>query len=173
MERLKEYAAPLGLAVLLVVTAGLFYVNNQGGRSESTKKSDDSSKSTDAKEDSTNKNKKTEDSKQSEQSSDKTSSNSKTDTPKDTVTFVAKSGDSYTGFARQAISGVDNSLTNAQKVAAETFLTQEAGSPYLLIGQQVTIKQEAVKEVVKKATSLSKAELAAWEQYAATIDFGA
>lgn len=92
-----------------------------------------------------------------------------------TYKYVAQSGDSYTQMARKAIQtyGIKNKvkLSYAKIIAAETWATQEAGSPYLDLGQAVEIKDSTVKANVEKAQKLTAAEEAAWDVYSATVDF--
>lgn len=96
----------------------------------------------------------------------------KTDT---TYTYVAQPGDSYSLIARKAIQtyGIINKvkLSNAQIIYAETLLTQEAGSPLLIEGQKVTIKESTIKSWVEKAQKLSDEEKAAWNVYAQGANF--
>lgn len=83
--------------------------------------------------------------------------------------FTAQSGDSYTLFARHAIQGYAKAqglkLKAAQIIAAETTLAQDAGSPFLDVGQKVSLKTTAVHAAVAKAQALNAEELAAWETY--------
>ncbi len=90
-------------------------------------------------------------------------------------TYTAHAGDSYTVFARAAVqayaeeSGVN--VSRAQIVAAETFLTQDAGAPVLEIGQEVTLDKSAVSKAVEKAGALTSSELAAWQVYVPYVNF--
>ena len=86
-------------------------------------------------------------------------------------TATAVAGDSYTGMARQAVAKADGGLSAAQKVAAETFLTEVAGFPRLEIGQAVTIKASDVAQAVTRAKALTASELAAWEYWAGMVRF--
>lgn len=105
----------------------------------------------------------------------------KTETTKDTkkvephYDFVAQPGDSYTLLARKAVQiyNKDNKigLNNPKIIAAETYLTINAGSPDLIIGQQVEIKKATVKEWILKASKLSKADEALWNVYVAGVNF--
>jgi hypothetical protein len=87
-------------------------------------------------------------------------------------TYTASAGDSYTGFARQAVDTYVVSqklnLTPAQRVAAETYLTARANSPYLEIGQSVTIAADDVKSATDQAANLSSDQQAAWQRYVST-----
>lgn len=89
--------------------------------------------------------------------------------------FTANAGDSYTVLARQAIMkySKDNkqNLSKAQIIAAETFLTQEAGSPQINEGQTVSVKKSAVSSVATKAKALSPSVLAAWQVYVPLVNF--
>ena len=90
-------------------------------------------------------------------------------------TFTAQPGDSYTVLARKAVqayakdSGV--AVSRAQVVAAETFLTQDAGSPLLEIGQKVALDKSVVSKAVKSAQALTSSELAAWQMYVPYVNF--
>lgn len=90
-------------------------------------------------------------------------------------TYTAKSGDSYSVLARKAVQtyGLKNdiSLSPAQIIAAEAFLTAQGGSPELDEGQQVTISPESVKSAVDSAQKLSPDDLALWDTYAQDVDF--
>lgn len=80
--------------------------------------------------------------------------------------YVAGNGDSYTVLARQAIAQSDSGMTAAERVAAETMLTQDAGAPYLDIGEEVIIEKSAVKDVISWAKSLTSEQKSAWQFYA-------
>lgn len=100
----------------------------------------------------------------SEKSEDKKSSAAKK------YTASAKAGDSYTSLARQMISkyAADKNLklSSAQRVAAETFLTLDAGSPELEVGQEVKVISDSLKSAVEKSQALSEAQQANWSIYA-------
>ena len=89
--------------------------------------------------------------------------------------YSAQPGDSYTLMARKAVQtyGIINNvkLSNAAIIFAETNITQEAGSPYLNLGQAVKIDTETVRDWVKKAEKLSDKELAAWSMYVSGANF--
>ncbi|MCA9338229.1 hypothetical protein KC949_01610 [Candidatus Saccharibacteria bacterium] len=93
------------------------------------------------------------------------------------TTVTAAEGDSYTVLSRHAVAqyakdaGV--TVTPAQAVAAETFLTQDANAPELEVGQKVTVNKADVANAVKKAQALSADEQAAWEVYVPYVDFNA
>ncbi len=90
-------------------------------------------------------------------------------------TYTAQSGDSYTVLARKAVQAyskdADTNVSRAQIVAAETFLTTDADSPMLEVGQKVTLDKSAVANAVKKAQALTSAELAAWQVYVPYVNF--
>jgi len=98
-----------------------------------------------------------------------------TETTGPTYDYVAQPGDSYTKIARKAVQTYGAvkqvNLSQAQIIAAETFLTQEAGSPSLNVGEAVSIKESAVDAAVKKAQGLSEAQLAMWQKYVAGVNF--
>lgn len=89
--------------------------------------------------------------------------------------YTATSGDSYTKLARMSILEYDKSndevlLDAAEVTAAETYLTQDAGSPYLEINQKVEISKDKVAQFVKQATELSDSSKKAWQRYANKSD---
>lgn len=92
-------------------------------------------------------------------------------------TYTAQAGDSYSLLARKAIQSYANSqkatLSPAQAVAAEAFLSESAGSPELNEGQGVTINPNDVKSVVERAQKLPAEELAIWNTYAQDVVFEA
>lgn len=94
---------------------------------------------------------------------------------KSPYSYTTQSGDSYTKIARKAVQtyGVNNNvnLSGAQIVAAETFLTNEAGSPSLTTGQEVSISEASVKAAVEKAQGLDETTLARWEKYVKYVNF--
>lgn len=94
---------------------------------------------------------------------------------KSPYTYKAQTGDSYTKISRKAVQtyGINNdtNLSQAQIVAAETFLTNEAGSPALHAGESVSISEEAVKNAVEKAKNLDEAQQSRWERYVPFVNF--
>lgn len=91
------------------------------------------------------------------------------------TTYTAQPGDSYTVMARHAVQdyakAAGTSVSRAQIVAAETFLTTDAKATLLEIGQKVTFDKGTVAKAVKKAKALSSAELAAWQVYVPYVNF--
>lgn len=89
--------------------------------------------------------------------------------------FTAQRGDSYTKIARKSVQiyGIDNevSLSQAEIVAAETFLSSEANFPAVGAGENVEISQDAVKAAVEKAQGLDDAAKARWQKYVPSVDF--
>ena len=81
-------------------------------------------------------------------------------------TYVAGSGESYTGLARRAIASSNDKLSPAERIAAETKLTQDAGDQALAAGQEVTLSKSAVEAAVEWAQSLTEDQKAAWQPYA-------
>lgn len=94
---------------------------------------------------------------------------------KDAYMYVAQAGDSYTVLARKAVQtyGIENSVTlsQAQIVAAETFITQKAHTPALHVGQKVAIAKSTVKMFVEKAQKLTKTDVMAWQKYVRYVNF--
>lgn len=91
------------------------------------------------------------------------------------LTFTAQSGDSFTKMARKAVQiyGINNNvnLSGAQIVAAETFLTSDAGFPAINVGQEIEFNNDTVKAAVEKAQGLDEAAQALWERYVPFVDF--
>lgn len=89
--------------------------------------------------------------------------------------YVAQANDNWTKLARKAVQtyGLRNEVTlsEAQIVAAETFLTSDAGFPDLNLGQEVELSPDTVKAAVEKAQGLNEAALALWQRYVANVDF--
>lgn len=89
--------------------------------------------------------------------------------------FTAQQGDSYAKIARKSVQiyGIDNevSLSQAEIVAAETFLSSEANFPAVGAGEDVEISQAAVKAAVEKAQGLDDAAKARWQKYVPSVDF--
>lgn len=85
---------------------------------------------------------------------------------KDSYRFVAGSAESYTELARDVIARADSSLSSAERVAAETKLTQDAGAQYLEVGDQISIDKSAVQDAVDWAKALSAEQKSAWQYYA-------
>lgn len=89
--------------------------------------------------------------------------------------YVAQPGDSYTKMARKAVQTYGKKyevkLSGAQIVFAETNLTIAAGSPELLIGQEVTVSEADILNWIEKAKELTDDQKAAWEVYAVNVDF--
>jgi len=105
----------------------------------------------------------------------KTEATTTDQTAEATYNYVAQPGDSYSQIARKsvqtygAIMKVD--ISQAQIIAAETFLTQEAGSPLLNLGQKVSIKEAKIEAAVKKAQALTEAQLKLWQLYTVNVNF--
>ncbi len=90
-------------------------------------------------------------------------------------TFVATSGDSLTLFARRAVDQYAKeqkvNITPAARVYAETNIVQELGSRFLNLGENVSIPRALVEKYVKSSQTLSADTVAAWDVYAAQVDF--
>lgn len=90
-------------------------------------------------------------------------------------TYVAQPGDSYSLMARKAIQTYGQkykvNLSQAKILFAETNLTQDAGSPQLLQGQKVEIKESAVKKWVDQAKDLNSQKEAQWQVYVPGTNF--
>lgn len=76
---------------------------------------------------------------------------------KDNYHYTAAAGDSYTLFARRAISSYAKahniSLSAADALTAEVVLANSAGSPELEIGQKVTITSQKLSSVLPNTNS--------------------
>lgn len=81
-------------------------------------------------------------------------------------TYTVGEGESYTTLARRAVAGIGGSLTPAERVAAETKLTTDAGADWLNVGQSVVLDKATVRAAVDWAKGLSSEEKAAWQPYA-------
>ncbi len=85
--------------------------------------------------------------------------------------YIAKAGDSYTELARSSVIKFDQStdefeLNTAQVTAAETWVTQEAGSPQINLGSQVTVSKASVEKFAKQAAELTDSAKGRWQKYA-------
>lgn len=85
--------------------------------------------------------------------------------------YTAQPGDSYTELARASIirydlDTEDIDLNAAQVTASETWVTQDAGSPAIYVGQEVLVPKESVQKYSEKAASLSDEVKNKWQVYA-------
>lgn len=88
------------------------------------------------------------------------------------VVKTAAAGDSYTLLAREVIkTAAAGSLNDAQKIAAETYLANQAGFPKLEAGQNVTFSNSAIQEALKFARGLTAEQQAAWQAYVPSVVF--
>ena len=88
------------------------------------------------------------------------------------VVKTAAAGDSYTLLAREAVkAAAAGSLSDAQKIAAETYLTSQAGFPELVVGQNVTFGSSTVQDALKFARGLTAEQQAAWQAYVPAVVF--
>ena len=98
-----------------------------------------------------------------------------TTTAEKTFAYIAQPNDTYSQMTRKAIQAYSTTnkikLSNAKIIAAETNLTIQAGSPQLLIGQKVVIKESVVKDWVTKAQKMTPAQEAAWNVYTLGVNF--
>ena len=80
-------------------------------------------------------------------------------TPQDSYAYTAKSGDSYTALARDAIAqyakAKDIEVTAGQQLQAEVELVNAAGAPLLDIGQSVNITKDAVAQALQAAGAVA------------------
>lgn len=83
-----------------------------------------------------------------------------------TYVFIAGTGESFSALARRAIASTDSELSTAERIAAETRLTQEAGAENLDVAQQLSLEKSDVAEAIEWAEGLSAEEKAAWQYYA-------
>lgn len=102
------------------------------------------------------------------ESQDNTQNTSNSDKIGD-YTAQAEKGDSYTIIARRAIQQVveqrQTQLSDAQKLAAETFLASNAGFPLLEVGQTVTILTTDIVSAIERASALSQDQQNVWLAY--------
>jgi len=94
---------------------------------------------------------------------------------RDTITEIIRPGDSKTLLVRRAIADFlaessDPSLTNGQKVFAETVLSQKVTAD-LKPGASIEFSAEDLAEAIEKSKSLSPSQLLKWEGYAKGIRF--
>jgi len=85
--------------------------------------------------------------------------------------YVAQPGDSYTELARASVIRYDLDtesidLNAAQVTAAETWVTQDAGSPQIYVGQEVLVSKDLVQKYSEKAAGLSDEVKSKWQVYA-------
>ncbi len=96
-------------------------------------------------------------------------------TSSQTYSYVVVAGDTYSVLSRKAISdyvaSAQLTLSAEQRIAAETFVSSDAGFPEIEVGQTVTLSADTVKSSVDKAMRLSPNELADWAPYAALAGF--
>jgi hypothetical protein len=96
-------------------------------------------------------------------------------TPTNTYNYIAQPGDSHSLLSRKAVQtyGIINSvsLSQAQIIAAETYLTLATGSLVLSQGQAISIEESAVKTAVEKAQTLTEAAQSLWQKYADRANF--
>lgn len=89
--------------------------------------------------------------------------------------YVAQPGDSYSQMARKAVQTYGKKyktqLSLGQILYSETNMTQQAASPYLALGQQITIQESTVKSWVDKALKLDAATIALWNYYIPGVQF--
>jgi len=80
-------------------------------------------------------------------------------TPQDSYAYTAKSGDSYTALARDAIAQYAKAkkieVTAAQQLQAEVELANVASAPLLDIGQTVSITKDAVARALQAAGTVA------------------
>ena len=89
--------------------------------------------------------------------------------------YTAQPGDSYSKMARKAVQtyGILNnvSLSEAQIVAAETKLTQGAGSPELSVSQTVELNADDIAKVVEEVQKMDDTTEAMWATYVPYVNF--
>lgn len=89
--------------------------------------------------------------------------------------YTAQSGDSYIKMARKAVQAYDANneieLSQAEIIAAETFITSDAGFPQLNLGQEVKFEGEVIKAAAEKAKALDDVSEARWAKYVPYVNF--
>lgn len=83
-----------------------------------------------------------------------------------TYRYATGTGESLTTLARRAVAQADNSLSTAERVAAETRLVQATDGELLNVSQDVQFSKADVQSAVAWAKSLSDQAKAAWQPYA-------
>lgn len=168
MELIEKYKWLLVIVGAVLILGGLLSINSSTETLNTDKKSDDKMMSED-------KDKKNGD----KMDAGKKMTGDEKMTPdqakKSANTYTAKMGGSYTKMARDVVmaynEATDSGLSRAQIVAAETFLTQDAGAPLLEVGQVVKFDGKVVGAAVEKAQALNAHEVAAWQVYVPYVDF--
>lgn len=164
MDFMKQHRVTLAVLVVIVALVGVGIVANMSQRS-----SDDAKK----KEAAAEQQRKDEAAKKKAEAK-KRAEAKKSEATKD-YTYVTAAGDSYTVLARESVQAYakanDVELSNAQVIAAETTLAQQAGAPELDVNQRVSLKNADVKRAVQQAQQLDAATLAAWETYVPYVVF--
>lgn len=84
--------------------------------------------------------------------------------------YTAADCQSLTELVRADISTRNDSLTSEQRVAAETWATQELGAYDLNLGQNVTLSEDVINKSIERAEALSASEQKAWAPYARLVD---
>lgn len=153
------------VVIIIVVLVGIFFlanlIFNRSGKNDKTA-TDETSQNTD----------------NDKEKSDKKQSESTAITPQSLpdgtivretdagFSYTVGEGESYTTIARRAVAGIDNKLTPAERVAAETKLTTDADAGLLDVGQNVELSKDTIRAAVDWARNLGDEEKAAWQPYA-------
>lgn len=89
--------------------------------------------------------------------------------------YTAGPGDSYSVLARKAVQtyGLSEkiSLSQAQLIAAETYLTQAGHDSLLNLGQSVIIIRSDVANAVARAKALTLEGQQQWQQFVSLVDY--
>lgn len=160
MEAINNHRASVIVAAAIVALLGLALLGDKSSTAQGNNEAETSQSQNE------NKNENQQQTENSEQTESTTDAQ---------YVYVAQPGDSYSVLARKAVQtfGIVEKVTlsQAQILAAETQLTNQAGSPALTIGQEVTIDPSAVNSAIDMAENLSAEDQAAWESYVQFVDF--
>ena len=189
MEAIKQHKGLIAIAILLLGLVGVSALNSDDTRTDaSTEKAETSQEaSAETNEDATTSDDAAEadESETESDSAEASNSDDEESAPADesesdtdnagTYSYTAQPGDSYSVLARKAVQtyGIINdvSLTRAEIIAAETFLTQESNQGLLNEGQSVTFDTAQVKSAMDRAQDLSDGEKAIWATYIPYVEF--
>lgn len=165
-DRTTDSSIVRNIVIVVLVLIGLYFlmnlISNRDDKGDDGKTADDTSQVEDAD--------KTQDDGKKSEAEKTTPGNLPADTTVNETdkafNYTVGEGESFTTLARRAVASTDSKLTTAERVAAETKLTTDAGAEMLAIGQGVTLSKDTVRAAVDWAKSLSSEEKAAWQPYA-------
>lgn len=157
-----------GLIIIALLILGLLLIYNAFARdvADEAAVTDEQSKTEAANKDSEKKDDEKKDDKVADQAQPSSVSATTVKETDKAYEYVVGEGESYTTLARRAVASVDSKLTTAERVAAETKLSQDAGGEWLNAGQDLALTKEKVRAAVDWAKGLSEQDKAAWQPWA-------